>query len=243
MTAANPLRSLIALMPLLAVFALGMLAQGQGLPKAVYDLRGDLIYTTQQHLWLVGLSGGAAILLGVPLGILVTRPAMRRWESPVMQLLNIASSVPTLAKMAIAMTFVGIGNPPALIGLFVVTLLPVVTNTIAGLRSVPAPLIEAANGMGMLPLQILTQVELPNALFVILAGVRTGLALCVGTAPLAFLLGATSLGELIFTGIALYDTKLLFIGAAATALLAIFVDIVIGQIQFWCVRRGVNPLR
>lgn len=239
----HPLRPVVVALPLAAMFALGILAQSQGLPKAVMDLRGDLIFLTIAHLRLVAFAGGAAIVTGVALGIILTRPFARRWSWIVVQLLNILSSIPTLAKMALAMTFVGIGSPPALIGLFVVTLLPVASNTIAGLRNVQPHLIEAANGMGMRPLQILTEVELPNALFMILSGIRIGMALCVGTAPLAFLLGASSLGELIFTGIALYDKQLLFIGAVATALLAILVDVLVGQVQFWAVRRGVNPLR
>ena len=123
------------------------------------------------------------------------------------------------------------------------TLLPIVLNTIAGLRMVPAHLIEAARGMGMTPGQILLRVELPNAVFVILAGLRTALAINVGTVPLAFLIGGGGLGELIFTGIDLMEPSMLLAGAIPTALLAIFVDFAIGQCQYWLVPRGVNPLR
>jgi osmoprotectant transport system permease protein len=245
-SAAAPTSSLqlpMRLIPLALAFAVGVWAQNAGWIRAVSDLSGDLLFLTRRHLELVALSASAGILVGVALGIAVTRPGARRWSSAVVQIVNVVSSVPTLAKMALAMTLVGIGSPPAIIGLFVVTLLPVVGNTIAGLRNVPRHLIEAATGMGMTARQTLLEVELPNALFVILTGVRTALALNVGTAPLAFLLGATSLGELIFTGIALYDQKMLFIGAAATALLAIAVDLVAGLVQYWAVRRGVNPLR
>jgi osmoprotectant transport system permease protein len=231
------------LLALAAAFFLGIWAQSSGFTRSFMELRGDVVYLVREHLKLVALSGAAGILVGVPLGIVLTRPFARSWMNIVMQVLNIGTSIPTLAKMALAMTFIGIGTPPALIGLFVVTLLPVVTNTVVGIRNVPAHLIEAGTGMGMTPRQILTGIELPNALFVMLAGVRTALAINVGTAPLAFLIGASSLGELIFTGIALYDFRMMFIGALATALLAILVDFLVGQVQFWGVRRGVNPLR
>jgi osmoprotectant transport system permease protein len=97
--------------------------------------------------------------------------------------------------------------------------------------------------MGMTGTQILFRVELPNALFVILAGLRTALAINVGTVPLAFLIGGGGLGELIFTGIDLMEPTMLLAGAIPTALLAILVDLLVGQCQFWLIPRGVNPLR
>ena len=97
--------------------------------------------------------------------------------------------------------------------------------------------------MGMRPGQILWQVELPNALYVILAGIRTALAICVGTVPLAFLIGGGGLGELIFTGIDLMEPGMLLAGAIPTALLAVLVDFLVGQCQYWLIPRGVNPLR
>ena len=97
--------------------------------------------------------------------------------------------------------------------------------------------------MGMTRSQILWRVELPNALFVIFAGLRTALAINVGTAPLAFLIGGGGLGELIFTGIALDRTTMMLAGAIPTALLAVSLDFLIGQVQFWLVPKGVNPLR
>jgi len=91
--------------------------------------------------------------------------------------------------------------------------------------------------------QILFKVELPNAAFVILAGLRTALAINVGTVPLAFLIGGGGLGELIFTGIDLMEPGMLLAGAIPTALLAVLVDYLVGQCQYWLIPRGVNPLR
>ncbi len=228
---------------LAGAFALGAWLQSRGALEALLRYSSDVIYLTRQHLFLTAVSAALAIAVGVPLGVLLTRERFDRYADAVTQVVNLGTTIPTLALIAIAMSFLGIGAPPAIFALFVLTLLPIVLNTIAGLRSVPAYLLEAARGMGMTPQQILWRIELPNALFVILAGVRTALAINVGTVPLAFLIGGGGLGELIFTGIDLMDTSMLLAGAIPTALLAVAVDFATGQVQYWLVPRGVNPLR
>lgn len=225
------------------VFALGAWAWATGLLPTMIDLRDDIEYLGREHIVLVAISGALAILVGVPLGVLLTRRRFRRYGDIALQGLNIGATVPTLAVLALSMTFLGIGTRPAVFGLFVATLLPIVSNTIAGIRAVAPHLIEAADGMGMNRTQILLQVELPNAMFVIFAGIRTALAINVGTAPLAFLIGGGGLGELIFTDIALNEFAMMLAGAIPTALLAILVDFVMGQLQLWTIPRGVNPLR
>jgi osmoprotectant transport system permease protein len=225
------------------VFALGAYLQAQGTIPGILSHSSDVLYLIRQHLELAAASGALAIAVGVPLGVLLTRRRFRRYADAVMQLVNLGTTIPTLAILAIAMSVLGIGAPPAIFGLFLLTLLPIVLNTIAGLRMVPAHLIEAARGMGMTASQILTGVEIPNALYVILAGVRTALAINIGTVPLAFLIGGGGLGELIFTGIDLMEPTMLLAGAIPTALLAILVDFAVGQCQYWLIPRGVNPLR
>ena len=228
---------------LVAVFLLGVLLGGSGLIQDILGYWDDIVYLTREHMFLVVVAGGLAILVGVPLGVWLSRPGMRRVAETMMQTLNIGTTIPTLAVLALSMSLLGIGTTPAIFGLFVATLLPIVRNAYAGLLAVPAHLKEAATGMGMTPAQILLRVELPNALFVIFAGIRTALAICVGTAPLAFLIGGGGLGELIFTGIDLFEPGMMLAGAVPTALLAVLTDFVIGQAQFWLVPRGVNPLR
>lgn len=237
------LKGFFRLALLVAAFALGAWLQANGVLAALMRYSGDVIYLSQQHLWLTAVSAALAIAVGVPLGVLLTRERFEMFADAVMQVVNLGTTIPTLALLALAMSFLGIGAPPAIFALFVLTLLPIVLNTTAGLRSVPGYLIEAARGMGMTPGQILWRVELPNAVFVILAGVRTALAINVGTVPLAFLIGGGGLGELIFTGIDLMDTSMLLAGAIPTALIAVAVDFVTGQVQYWLVPRGVNPLR
>lgn len=203
----------------------------------------DITYLGMQHIELVTWSGGLAILTAVPVGIILSRPAFQRISEIVMQAFNIGSTVPTLAILALSMTLLGIGIVPSIFGLWAATLLPIVRNTYAGLRAVPPHLIEAANGMGMTPSQVLWRVEFPNALFVIFSGIRTALAICVGSAPLAFLIGAGGLGELIFTGIALDELPMMLAGAISTALIAVLTDFLVGRLQYYLVPRGINPMR
>jgi osmoprotectant transport system permease protein len=168
---------------------------------------------------------------------------MRRFSESTMQVFNIGTTIPTLAVLALSMSWLGIGTTPAIFALWVATLLPIVRNAYSGLIAVPAHFKEAANGMGMRPWQILWRVELPNALFVIFAGIRTALAINVGTVPLVFLIGGGGLGELIFTGIDLAEPGMLLAGAIPTALLAILVDFMMGLLSYGAIPRGVNPLR
>ncbi len=242
MRAALTRRALIVI-ALASVFALGVLAQRSGLFDQIAKYRSDVVFLSQQHMKLVAISGGLAIAVGVPLGLWLSRPRMRAAAESIMQVLNIGSTVPTLAVLALAMSLLGIGTVPAIFGLWVASLLPIVRNTYAGMLGVPAHFVEAATGMGMRPMQILSGVELPNALFVTFAGIRTALAINVGTAPLAFLIGGGGLGELIFTGIDLNEPAMMLAGAIPTALLAVIVDFAVGALAFWVVPRGVNPLR
>ncbi len=209
---------------LLFIAVIALLVYGIGW-ETLKSRREDLIYLGQQHMFLVVCSMLLSLLVGIPSGILLSRPFARRWAEHVMQIFNVGNTLPPLAVLALAMVMIGIGDRPAIIALFLASLLPIVRNTYAGLRSVPPALVEAANGIGMTNGQRLRQVELPNALPVILAGVRIATAINVGTAPLAFLIGASSYGELIFPGIYLNDFPTLILGAAATALFALMLDL------------------
>ncbi|AZG15213.1 MULTISPECIES: ABC transporter permease [Cupriavidus] len=190
----------------------------------IYQYRERLLYDVADHLRLVAISMTLALLTGVPAGIALSRPCMRRWADKLMQVFNIGNTVPSLAVLALALAVLGIGERPAILALWLASLLPIVRNTYEGLRTVSPALKEAARGIGMTPCQRLVRVELPNALPVILAGVRISLVINVGTVPLSFLIGANSLGELIFPGIYLNNQPLLLLGAAATALLALALD-------------------
>jgi osmoprotectant transport system permease protein len=214
-----------------------------GLWADMLRYRKDVVYLVRQHLVLVAVSGSFAIVCGVAAGIWLSRPWMARYAQGAIQAVNMVTAIPTLGKLALMMSLLGIGALPAIVGLWIATLLPIIRNTYEGIRAVPPHLLDAARGMGLDPLAILTRVELPNALFVIFAGIRTAMAVNVGTAPIAFLIGGGGLGELIFTGIDLQETGMMLAGAIPTALLAVAVDFLFGQAQYWLVPRGVNPLR
>ncbi|MDC0739527.1 ABC transporter permease [Cognatishimia sp. SS12] len=226
------------------IFMFGIMAGESGLFSRIWSLYSDdIMFLAVQHIELVLLSSALAILVGVPAGIWLSRPSMERYAQSALQVFNIGTTVPTLAILALSITFMGIGFTPAIFGLWIATLLPIVRNVYQGLREVPAHLKEAATGMGMRPLHILWAVELPNALFVMFAGIRTAVAINVGTVPLAFLIGGGGLGELIFSGISLDDMDMLLAGAIPVALLSMLADFLLSQIQLWLIPRGVNPLR
>nr|WP_264302278.1 ABC transporter permease [Vibrio alginolyticus] len=225
------------------VFALGIYLQGAGTIDDFLYYQEDIVYLTVQHIELVLLSGGLAILIAIPVGVLLSRPHFQKVAESAMQVLNVGTTIPTLAILALAMSFLGIGTVPAVFGLTIASLLPIVRNTYIGLKEVPAHLKEAASGIGMTELQMLFQVEIPNALFVIFAGIRTALAVNVGTVPLAFLIGGGGLGELIFTGIDLDEPIMMLAGAIPTAMLAIAIDSVVGAVSYVTVPKGCNPIR
>lgn len=233
----------IRIVALILVFLGGIWVGTAGLAGEFWSYREDIQYLAGQHIHLTVVSGGLAILFAIPLGVLLSRPWMAKVAESAMQVLNIGTTIPTLAVLALSMSFLGIGTTPALFALFVATLLPITRNTYAGLTGVSPALMEAAAGLGMSPTERLLRMELPNAMYVIFAGIRTALTINVGTVPLAFLIGAGGFGELIFTGIDLYNPVMMLAGAIPTALLAILVDALIATLAFWLVPRGVNPAR
>jgi osmoprotectant transport system permease protein len=233
-----PLRGLV----ITAACAVVVLAaRAMGLLDDILSRWEDIAFLSVQHVELAAISGGLAILVGVVLGIVLSRRTFRGVAEPVMQSLNVGTTIPTLAVLALSMSVLGIGAPPAIFALWLMTLLPIVRNTYIGLLEVPSYLIEAATGMGMKPRQILWRVELPNALYVIFAGIRTAVTVNVGTVPLAFLIGGGGLGELIFTGIDLSEPGMMLAGAIPTAMLAVITDFAIALVTKIVVPRGVMP--
>ena len=196
-------------------------------PAVIHQYQGDLVYYTGRHLVLVGWSMSLALLCGIPAGILLSRPYCARHAEKWMQIFNIGNTIPSMAVLALALALFGIGDKPAIIALWLAALLPIVRNTYEGLKQVSPAMKEAAKGIGMKPLQVLFRVDLPNALPIIVGGVRTALAIIVGTAPLSILIGGESLGGLIFPGIYLNNHGQLLLGATATAVLALMLDAIV----------------
>jgi osmoprotectant transport system permease protein len=185
---------------------------------------GELAERIREHVALCAVSTALAVLAAVPAGIAATRPGRRRLAAPLLFVANVGQSVPTVAVLALAFSVTGIGFRTAVIGLWAYSLLPVLRNTVAGLTGVDPATVEAARGMGMNAAQVLRQVELPLAWPVVMAGIRTAAVVNVGTAALATFVGAGGLGDLITVGLDNQRDRVLYTGAALTALLALTVD-------------------
>ncbi|MEU2061666.1 ABC transporter permease [Streptomyces sp. NPDC013455] len=177
-----------------------------------------------QHVRLTVVSTFFVLLIAVPLGVLLTRRAFRRASPAAMALANAGQATPAIGLLALLVIWLGTGTKAALIGMIVYAVLPVLSNTIAGLRANDPTLLEAARGIGMSPLGVLTRIELPLAVPLILAGVRTALVLDVGTATLAVFGGGGGLGTLITTGITTRRMPVLVLGSVLTVALALLVD-------------------
>jgi osmoprotectant transport system permease protein len=177
-----------------------------------------------QHLLLVGVSGAASVLVGTLAGVWVTRPAGKAFRPVVETLVSMGQTLPPVAVLALAVPAVGFGELPALMALALYGLLPVVQATITGLEAVPAPVQQAANGMGFTPWQRLSQVEGPLALPVWLSGVRTSVIINIGTATIASTVGAKTLGSPIIVGLSGFNTAYVLQGAIVVGMLAVVVD-------------------
>lgn len=177
-----------------------------------------------QHLLLVGVATVVVIVIAIPLGVLLTRPAARRIAPPAQAAVIAAQSVPSFGLIVIFALLFGLGAQYAIYALIIAALLPVLSNTIAGLEQIDAELKEAAAGIGFTRGQILRRVEVPLAVPVMLAGIRTAIVLTVGTATVAAFAGAGGLGSIILVGLVQNREVVTIVGAAITALLAILLD-------------------
>ncbi len=192
----------------------------------------ELLVLTREHIFIVLLSTGLAILIGLPLGILLTR--IKSLQGPVLGIANVMQTVPSLALfgLLIPIPFIGgIGARTAIIALALYALLPVIRNTVTGILGIDPKVREAATAMGMTDGQILRMVELPLAAPVILTGIRVAVVISVGVATVAAAVGAGGLGTYIFRGLRQNDNNLLIAGALASALLALLCDFALGQIE------------
>lgn len=196
------------------------------------DNHSEALALILQHLLLVAIATGAATIVGIPIGVLLTRrPALSK---PVLAIASILQTIPSLALFGFLIPLLGpygIGRAPAIIALFLYSLLPIIRNTFTGINGVDPAVREAARGMGMTDWQMLTQVELPLALNVIIAGVRVATVISVGTATIAAAIGAGGLGTYIFRGLRTLDRTLILAGAVPAAIMALGADFTLGWIE------------
>ncbi|MFD6893801.1 ABC transporter permease [Rhodococcus sp. NPDC060086] len=185
---------------------------------------GNLRATIMDHIVLTVVAAVIVIVIAVPLGILLSRDSMR-WLNPVVvNAANVGQAAPAVGLLVLFTMWLGTGFRTAVIGLVVYAILPILQNTIVGLRQVDRRVVEAARGIGFSSTRTLVRVELPLAVPIILNGIRTALVILVGTATLSTFIGAPSLGTLITTGVTLFLPALLISGAVLVALLAMIID-------------------
>ncbi|MEC5214831.1 osmoprotectant transport system permease protein [Polaromonas sp. CG_9.5] len=188
------------------------------------------------HLKIVGLSSSVAIIVGVAAGIFATRRSGREFRPLIETVVSVGQTFPPVAVLAIAVPLTGFGEMPALIALTLYGVLPVLQATLAGIESVSAPTLEAAEGLGMRPWQRLWGVELPLAAPVILAGVRTSVIINIGTAAIASTVGAKTLGLPIVVGLSGFNTAYVIQGAVLVGLLAVTFDLAFEKLAKQLVR-------
>jgi len=194
--------------------------------------RTQVLELTSEHLWLVGLSTALAVLIGVPLGILISRRA--NLNKPVLASANIIQTIPSLALFGFLLPVPWLGARSerlAILALTLYALLPIIRNTFTGIRGVDPAVVEAGRGMGLTESQLLFQVQLPLAVSVILSGIRVAIVISVGLATIAAAIGAGGLGEFIFRGLAMVDNRVILAGAIPAAILALLADLGVGWLE------------
>ncbi|MCU5772412.1 osmoprotectant ABC transporter permease OsmW [Erwiniaceae bacterium BAC15a-03b] len=209
----------------------------------IVDNWSYLLSLTGQHLWLVMLAVGFAIIIGVPVGILIVR---FKWlATPVLGLATIVLTIPSIALFGLmiplfSMIGQGIGVVPAVTAVFLYSLLPIVRNTHTALENIPGGLREAGRGIGMTFWQRLRWVEIPMALPVIFGGIRTAVVMNVGVMAIAAVIGAGGLGLLLLDGISGSDIRMLISGALMICLLAIILDWLLHRLQLALTPKGIR---
>ena len=184
-----------------------------------------------EHFKLVLIPLTIAFLVAFPSGIILTRPRFSRYSERVMAVFNVGQTVPPLAVIAVFFPFFGLGPEPAMFALTIYALLPIARNTLAGLKGVPQEVKDAAKGMGMSGWEVLTKVEIPLSMPVIMAGVKISVVLTSGTAALAVLVGGGGMGAVIYRGIDFFRADVIIAGTLVIGAIAIFLDRVLTLID------------
>lgn len=201
--------------------------------------RWDLVkLALEEHIFLVLVAMFFGIIIAVPLGIILTN--YKKIAEPVIGVAAIAQTIPSLALLGFMLPLLGIGKTNAIVALTIYSLLPILRNTYTGILEVDTSTIEAGRGMGMTRWQILYMVELPLALPIIMAGIRTATVLTIGVATLATFVGAGGLGDIIYRGITMRNNQLILAGAIPAALFAIVSDFILKKIEVWATPVGIR---
>ena len=189
----------------------------------------DILELTLEHLLLVLVAMAISIVLGVTIGILITRS--RALANLVLGLASIMMTIPSLALFSLLLPILGIGTAPAIVGLVAYTLLPIIRNVYVGITTIDPAIIEAARGMGLTDRKILLRIQIPLAIPASMIGIRTAVVMGIGIGAIASYIGAGGLGTYIFQGISRTNDNMVIIGAILISLIAILADKYLGQLQ------------
>ncbi len=198
----------------------------------------ELIVKTWEHIYISLIAIFLGIIVAVPLGVLLTR--VPKIANFILGLLNVLQTIPSFAILALFIPLLGIGLVPAIVALFLYSLMPILRNTFIGIRDVKKDLIEAGIGMGMTEWERIRLVEIPLATPVIMAGIRLATVFLIGWATLASYIGAGGLGDYIFSGMNLYKPEYILAGAIPVTLLALVTDLFLGKVETWVTPKGIR---
>jgi osmoprotectant transport system permease protein len=198
----------------------------------------ELIVKTWEHIYISLVAILLGIIVAVPIGIFLTR--VPKIANFILGLLNVLQTIPSFAILALFIPLLGIGLVPAIVALFLYSLMPILRNTYIGIRDVKKDLIEAGIGMGMTEWERIRLVELPLATPVIMSGIRLATVFLIGWATLASYIGAGGLGDYIFSGMNLYKPEFILAGAIPVTLLALVTDLFLGKVETWVTPRGIR---
>ncbi len=189
----------------------------------------ELLFKTGEHFYISSISLLLGILVAVPLGILLTRS--EKISGYIISFVSILQTVPSLALLALMIPFLGVGKVPAIVALFIYSLLPILRNTYIGIQAVSSNVIDSAKGMGMTESQLIRKVKLPLAAPVIMSGIRLAGVYVIAWATLASYIGAGGLGDYIFNGLNVYDQPMIIWGTIPVTLLALLADFLLGKLE------------
>jgi len=198
----------------------------------------DILLFSAQHLQLSFTAILIAIAIGVPLGIVMRM--VPRISPLILGISNAVQAMPSLALMGFMVPLLGIGSTPSIVMVIVYALLPIIKNTYTGLTGIDKAIIEAGTGMGMTEFQLMTMVRIPLALPIIMAGIRISAVMAVGYTTLAALIGAGGLGQLIYRGISMVNSKMILAGAVPAMVLALLIDRLFSFLERLVTPKGIK---
>lgn len=190
---------------------------------------GQVLSLLWEHIYLTIFSVFVATVIGVPLGIFISKN--KNLAKPIIGFANVMQAIPSLALLGFLIPFIGIGSTPAIVMVVLYSLLPIIKNTYTGLANIDKDILEAAKGIGLTSRQTMTKIQLPLAMPVIMAGIRISAVTAVGLMTIAAFVGAGGLGYLVFSGVSSVDNNMILAGAIPACILALIIDYLIGKIE------------